>query len=72
MFEHAGNGIVIKEAYQEEERGDGQLGDCPTIRDRTDHSYIDNEDLHAFDIGLFTVYFKDEQEKVWTITLVPK
>lgn len=39
---------------------------------KTDHTYIDNENLQAFDTGLFTGYFKDEEAKVWSVTLIPE
>ena len=37
-----------------------------------DHCYIDNEELRAFRVGLFTGKFKDLQQRIWTITLMPQ
>ena len=36
-----------------------------------DHIYIENEDMNAFGTGLFIGYFKDNSNKVWSVSLEP-
>ena len=34
--------------------------------------YVDKQTLQAYNIGVFTGTFKTEEEKVWTVTILPK
>ena len=34
--------------------------------------YVDKQTLQAYNIGVFTGTFKTEEDKVWTVTILPE
>ena len=34
--------------------------------------YVDNQTLQAYNIGVFTGNFKTEEDKIWTVTILPE
>ena len=34
--------------------------------------YVDKQTLQVYNIGVFTSTFKTEEDKVWTVTILPK
>ena len=38
----------------------------------TQECYVDKQTLQAYNIGVFTGTFKTEEEKVWTVTILPE